>query len=183
MNLLSRSAIEIGYPTPSYGDVIVNVNYSVLKDIVSVKNVQQYMSGDRLTTPEKWYGIKVVYIVAEDNSWVWLGMYVDLNPIDDYLKPRNNFKLKAECVFAGVKEFNMVIPSWRSFVDSIIIEGFNDVEFKYISDREIDVQGFKPLHSVTSPQSFKIASIPDWNPNDYKLVDEIEKAKEYEGWV
>lgn len=191
VNPSKRSFVEIGYPTPDYPDVYFDVAYAAGKNVL-VSTVNQYFSGDRVVT-DKWIGLKIVSQVASNKSHVWYGIYVDLDSYiadNDRLIPSHNWKLKSDITFVGVKEYNRIIPTWRCEYDCIIIEGYEDVQFKNISDREVDFMGLKPLHhdlsTITDPNSnlqiyLKKAMIPiHLNLNDYELEEDMIKVENEE---
>jgi hypothetical protein len=186
-----RSFIEIGYPTPDYPDVYFCAAYAAGKNVL-VSTVNQYFSGDRVV-PDKWIGLKIVSQVASNKSHVWYGIYVDLDSYiadNGRLIPSNNWKLKSDITFVGVKEYDRIIPVWRCEYDSIIIEGYEDIEFRNISDKEVDFMGLKPLHHdlsvITDPNSnlqiyLKKAMIPiHLNLNDYELEEDMIKVEHEE---
>lgn len=161
-----RSLIEFVYPTATHGDVQCNVNFAHFP-YVNLKQVKQYFSGDRYTEG-KWVGIKVVLIVAPDKQSTWLAMYVDLDPIDENGKPKNNWRLKADVIFSGVKEYGSIPVTWAGQKDVIRIDGFESHDFMYISDREIQNDLVKPAHHAhLMDQKFRYASPPDYKPEDY----------------
>ena len=183
---VNRSFIEIGYPTQDYPDIYFDVAYAAGKNVL-VSTVNQYFAGDR-AVPHKWIGLKIVSLVDKSKSHIWYGIYIDLNPFDDNdihnSIPSNNWKLKADIIFTGVKEYANIIPTWKCEYDSIVIDGYESVEFRGVSDREVDFMGLKPLHQnlsvmITETDDddtplFRKAMVPTWfNLNDYELQEDV----------
>jgi hypothetical protein len=190
-----RSYLEIGYPTQDYPDIYFCVAYAAGRNVL-VRTVNQYFVGDRIV-PDRWIGLKIVSQVADNNSHIWYGVYVDLSPFassednDDKRNniPLNNWQLKADLIFTGVKEYANIVPTWKCEVDSIIVEGYDSATFKGVSDREVDFMGLKPLHqdmSVIAQQQsdkllFRKAMIPSINLDDFEALEDmmnVEKEEE-----
>jgi len=176
-NDINRSPfMEIGYPTQDYPDIFMNIRYRQGKNVF-IKTINQYFSGDRII-PHKWIGIKILTYVKDD--YIWYAIYSDLNPFDTNNNniPQNNWRLKADLIFTGIKECDELPSLWKGEYDSIITEGYETVDLKNISDREVDFTGFKPLHRDLTglslidnerPTSRK-AMIPSFDFNDYEIV-------------
>jgi hypothetical protein len=182
-----RSYIEIGYPTSDYPDIYFDVAYTAGKNVL-VRTVNQYFAGDRIV-PNKWIGLKIVSQVADNNSHIWYGVYVDLSPFasledNDYKHnniPLNNWQLKADLIFTGVSEYANIVPGWKGEVDSIVVEGYDSATYRGVSDREVDFMGLKPLHQDMSviAQSdsdkllFRKAMIPSINLDDFEALEDM----------
>lgn len=142
-----RSVIEMLYPDKSHKKVEVNVNYEHFP-YVNYKDVKQYF--DSRLQDGKWVGLKVVYIVADDNNSVSMSMYVDESPFQKDGSPTNDWKLLAESKFIGVPEYNNIIPSWAGRKNYLRVDGFESVDFTLCSAREIDTTA-TPSNGNTHP--------------------------------
>jgi hypothetical protein len=136
-----RSAIEIVYPTATHSTVVVNYNFAHFP-YVAEKNVKQIFTGDKLTDG-KWVAVKAVTKVSDDKKTQYLAIYADLDPWKADGTPSNNFKLKAECVTHGCKEYDNVVCSWKCQKDVVRVDGFKNVDYALYSDREIANTGMK----------------------------------------
>lgn len=150
-----RSCIEMVWPTATHGEVVVNVEYKHFP-YVSVKNVRQYTStsSTRKLTDNQWVGLKCVLILADDKRSNWLGMYEDIQPFTTDGKPRNGWKLRADCVFTGVSDddYDNIICSWDGHKSTVRIDGFANVDFLWYSHRQITKGAF------SNPQFLKPGS-------------------------
>jgi hypothetical protein len=136
-----RSAIEIVYPTATHSTVIVNYNFAHFP-YVEEKNTKQIFTGDKLTDG-KWVGVKCITKVSDDGKTQYLAIYADLTPFKADGSLNNQFKLKAECVTKGVKEYDNVVCSWKCQKDVMRVDGFRNVDYTLYSDREISNAGMK----------------------------------------
>ena len=144
-----RSLVETCYPISSKDTVRANVNYEHFP-YVKVSGVKQFFSGD-YCQDNKWVGIKHVHIVADDKSHATNYLYVDTDPFDSSGKPNNNWKLKAEWTDNGVPGYQNIPATWRSQVDKIRVDGWQNVDFTLMSIREIDPHS-KPSIIVSAEQ-------------------------------
>ena len=179
-----RSSYEVWIPTIIYSDPIFNFDYTIKQERQVLTNVRLFRPVAPVL-PDQWVGIKVVNVVSEDKSHNWVALYIDEEPfIDDNIqqRPRNKFELVADCIMNTANSPNNgIVPIWKSFKDSIIVEGYKDVEWLYVSDREIDPEGVKPLHMehLTVNEystTFRTAMKPQWNMTDF---EEKEVWEEY----
>ena len=132
-----RSLIETCYPVGSDDKVRANYNYEHFP-YVKVLGVKQFFSGDYLQD-NKWVGIKHVHIVSDDKSQSINRLYVDTDPFDPSTgKPKNGWRLKGEWIDKGVNAYNDIPCTWRSQVDKIRIDGWDQFDFTLMSIREID---------------------------------------------
>jgi hypothetical protein len=193
-NAALRSYLEIGYPTQDYPDTYFCVAYTAGRNVL-VRTVNQYFAGDRIV-PDRWIGLKIVSQVADNNSHIWYGVYVDLSPFasaeDSDGKhnnvPLNNWRLKSDLIFTGVPEYANIVPTWKCEVDSIIVEGYESAMFRGVSDREVDFMGLKPLHQDMSVIAqtdsdkllFRKAMIPSINLDDFEALEDMMNIKEEE---
>lgn len=163
-----RSVIEIVYPTHSHSDVVVNVNYEH-EPYVSYNKVRQYTdtSSTTITPTDQWIGVKAVIILADDQKSSWLGMYEDIDPIDSQGRPKNNWKLRADCIFTGVSDYKNVIPTWKCHKNVVRVDGWDHFDFMYVSDREIDKSALKNPATLKPTTGFSYGAVPQFSPSQF----------------
>jgi hypothetical protein len=163
-----RSAIEMVYPTASHGDVEVNVNYKHFP-YVHWKNVRQYSSSSNKQTDNKWVGVKCILIVADNKKSVWMGMFEDVNPFTTAGKPANNWKLRADTVFTGVSDddYDNIIPIWDPQKDTVRLDGFQNQDIMWYSNRPIDKAWLKDPQAISPTGQWHYGTTPSFNPSDF----------------
>lgn len=127
-----RSCIEIVYPNATHPVVVVNYEYSHFP-YVEEPNIKQLFTGDKLLDGQ-WVGVKAILQIPNDKKYVYLAMWADLTPFKTDGTPSNTWKLKAECIGRGCKEYNMVIPAWKCHKDVMRVDGFQNVDYLLYSD-------------------------------------------------
>lgn len=138
---------------------------------MSVKNVRQYTStsSTRKLTEEQWVGLKCILIIADNKRSAWLGMYEDIQPFTTDGKPRNGWKLRADCVFTGVSDddYDNIIPTWDPHKDTVRIDGFASVDFLWYSDRPISKGLFKDPQALKPGSEYTYGTPPQINYSDF----------------
>jgi len=129
-----RSLIEMVYPTASHSDVQVNINYAHFP-YVNVK--PKIVNAPPKLVEGKWIGVKCVHKIAADKKSGDWELWYDDSPFDASGKPANNWKLAATYHDVGVKQYGNVPLTWKCHKDLARIDGFKNVDFTLISDREI----------------------------------------------
>lgn len=152
-----RSLIEMVYPTATHNDVQVNYNYAHFP-YVNVKPT--IVNAPPKLVAEKWIGVKCVHKIAADKKSSDWELYFDDNPFDSNGKPSNNWKLAATYHDVGVSGYKNIPLTWKSHKDLCRVDGFKNVDFTLISNREIDFSGNVP----PSPPPPTPAPIPPPSP-------------------
>jgi hypothetical protein len=130
---------------------IVRANYNYEHfPYLPVKGVKQFFSGD-YCQDNKWVGIKHVHIVDDGKTQSTNMLFVDTDPFDTNGKPQNNWRLKGQWTDKGVSGYNNIPATWRSQVDKVRVDGWNEVDFTLMSIREIDPHS-KPSIIVSAEQ-------------------------------
>lgn len=130
-----RSTIEFCMPNDQKPDAYVNYNFAHA-GYSKVTGLKQYFKEGKIE-PNKWIGVKNVFIIGDDRKASWMGLYVNLNPITDKGEINNNdWKLKAEYTAKGIKEYDMIPPVWGG--DSYLrVDGYEYVDLFRYSQIEI----------------------------------------------
>lgn len=135
-----RSLIEMVYPTATHADIQVNYNYAHFP-YVNVKPNHVIPNPPPLSDNGKWFGVKTVHKVASDMKSSDWEMWVDNDPFDQNGAPKNNWTLAATYHDVGTSGYNNIPLTWMCQKDLCRIDGFANVDFTLISDRDIDFSG------------------------------------------
>ena len=163
-----RSTIEMCMPNDQKADAYVNYNYDH-KTYAKVSGVKQYLKDGKIE-PNKWIGVKLVSIIADDRKSTWFAMYIDTDPIDTNTgNPKNNWKLKAEYTAKGIPEYKNIPPVWGGMDNYLRVDGYEYVDLYRYSQMEIEKGPLKnPALLATPPeQTFTIAAPTSDNPADF----------------
>lgn len=137
-----RSLVETNYPTITDNKgVYANWNYTHLA-YESVPNVKQLINVP-VFTENVWVGIKSVHKISADKSSSTFEYYVDLDPFDATGKPNNNWQLAATWEDTGSPTYHIKC-TWKCQADKIRVDGWQNVDFTLMSDREIDFSNIPP---------------------------------------
>lgn len=167
-----RSCIEMVYATNTNHDIAVNVEYKHFP-YVHYPKVKQYTStsSTNIMTNNVWIGVKCVLITADDKKSAWLGMYEDITPISGSGTPNNHWKLRADCVFTGVSDsdYDNIIPVWDPHKDVVRLDGYDNFDLMWFSNRPISKQGLNNPAAVTTADGtqWSYGSAPSFDPNDF----------------
>ena len=145
-----RSCIEFCYPTATLSKPEVNVEYMHFP-YVSYNKVRLYGSSNNKQTNGKWIALKCILIIADNLKSAWLALFEDLNPFTSAGKPANNWKLRADTVFTGVSDsdYGNKIPIWDAHKDVVRIDGFENNDILWLSDRPISKGLFKDPQALS----------------------------------
>jgi hypothetical protein len=136
-----RSAIEIVYATATHPVVIVQYNYEHMP-YVDEPNVKNLFTGDKFTDGN-WVGVKAILMISDDKTYCYLAMWVDLTPFKTDGTPSNTWKLKAECIAKGCKEYLNIPPKWKCHKDVMRADGFESQDYLLYSNIEITNKNIK----------------------------------------
>jgi len=191
-----RSVLETCYPVDKSDSVRANYDYEHFPYVHVRKTdagggIKQFFDGD-YCQENKWMGLKHIHI-TDGKTQSLNRLYVDTDPFDENGKPRNNWKLKAEYVDKGSIEkaknpdtdkmegYDGIPCTWASQVDKIRIDGWDEVDFTLISNREIDKNASPSVSSsgaAATEMETKQSVIDDtlyWNHNGDDEDDETNK--------
>lgn len=153
-----RSLIETNYPTPTDPNgVYANWNYTHLA-YERVPNVKQIIKVP-VQQDNTWVGIKSVHKVSADRSTSSIEYYVDLTPFDSSGKPNNSWQLAAIWEDTGSPKYGMKC-TWKCQADKIRVDGWQNVDFTLMSDREIDFNAPPPTPIPPPPSPTPSPSPP-----------------------
>lgn len=138
-----RSLFEMVYPTATHADIQCNYNYAHFP-YVNVKPKAITANPPALADNGKWIGAKVIHKVAADMKSSDWEMWVDVDPFNAQGKPNNNWVLSATYHDVGTSGYNNIPTTWKCHKDLVRIDGFANVDFTLLSDREIDFSGNTP---------------------------------------
>jgi hypothetical protein len=169
-----RSTIEMCMPNDQKGDAYVNYNYDH-KTYAKTPGVKQYAK-EKIEV-NKWIGVKLVSIVADDKKSHWMGMYVNPDPIDTNTgNPKNDgWKLKAEYTDKGIAAYKDIPCTWGGMTNYLRVDGYENVDIYRYSIMEIEKGPLKnpALLNLAPGQNFTVAQPdPDSNPADFNSPPE-----------
>lgn len=133
-----RSLIEMVYPTATHSDIQVNYNYAHFP-YVNVKPVAKIPNPPELADNGKWIGVKTVHKIDPSRKFSDWEMWVDVDPFDQNGAPKNGWVLAATYHDVGTSGYNNIPLTWKCQKDLCRVDGFANVDFTLISDREIDI--------------------------------------------
>lgn len=167
-----RSTVEFCMPNDQKADAYFNFNYDH-KTYAKVSGVKQYLKEGKIE-PNKWIGVKLVSIVADDKKSTWFALYVDTDPIGTDGKPKNNWKMKAEYTTKGIPEYKNIPPTWGGMTNYLRVDGYDNVKLARFSIMEIEKGPIKNPAMLDTPpdQTFTIAAPVDGNPADFNSAPE-----------
>jgi hypothetical protein len=163
-----RSCVEFCYPTATLSQPALNVEYMHFP-YVGYKNVRIYNTSSTKQKDGQWLGLKCVLIIADNKKSAWLGLFEDITPFTSAGKPANNWKLRADTVFTGVSDsdYDNKIPTWDPQKDVVRLDGFQNQDIMWYSDRPISKGIFKDPQAVT-PAGGWVYGTPQVNPSQYE---------------
>ena len=172
-----RSCVEICMADPDHADPYVNINFA--HDLYVKQPVKVYTKLGRFE-PEKWLGFKAIVSPAADKKSCYLGIYIDVDPIDATTgKPKNNWILKADYDFIGVKEYKMIVSTWRGQKEYLRMDGYSRFDYTFVSIREIVFKS--PYHDTAkmtaTQQGSSQGEVPAYDPYDFEYLEEIPENK------
>jgi len=166
-----RSTIEYCMNNDQKKTPYVNYNYAHA-GYAGVDGVKQYTADGKIT-PDKWIGVKLVFIIADDKKSTWMGLYVNVDPITADGKPNNaGWKLKSEYTAKGIKEYP-VPPVWGG--DSYLrVDGYEHVDLFRFSQVEIEKGPLKFQEGLNVAPGIQFTLLPpvDEDPAKYNSPPE-----------
>jgi hypothetical protein len=163
-----RSVFEVVYPTATHSDIQFNYNYDHLTYTNANSSVVKVTPNPPILSDNgKWYGFKVVHKVAADKKSSHWEAWSDQNPFNAQGKPNNNWVLNATFEDHGDPSHSNIPTTWMCQKDLVRVDGFSNVDFTLLSDREIDVTaqpGGSPPAPVPSPSPPPIPGGPPGPP-------------------
>jgi hypothetical protein len=154
-----RSILETKYPTTSSMKVEGNWDYEH-PVYVSIPNITTHFGGDWFTD-NVWVGLKHVHKVPTDRKSSYNELWVSTPAFNADGTPTNNWRLKGSYTETGTSKFNGIPCTWRSQTDRVRCDGYNSIDFTYMSDREIDPNAtVGTISGADSPPTFIPTSIP-----------------------
>jgi hypothetical protein len=158
-----RSLIETVYPISSTDKVRANYNYEHFP-YVAVSGITQYFSGDWFQQ-NVWVGLKHVHKVNAAKTQSINELWVDTTPFKSDGTASNTWKLKASWTDKGTSGYNNIPCTWKAQVDKWRFDGFNSIDYTWMSDREIDPNaGPASISGVDSAADCTPAPIPPPGP-------------------
>ena len=130
-----RSTIEYCMSNDQKKIAYVNYNYAH-SGYQSTDKIKDLLPAVKIT-PNKWIGVKMVFIIAPDRKSTKMQLWVNTDPIDlNTGAPKNNWQLKSEYLAKGIKQYKNIPPVWGG--DSYLrIDGYDHVDLFRFSQREI----------------------------------------------
>jgi hypothetical protein len=136
-----RSTIEFCMPNDQKPRPYVNYNYSH-DSYEKTDGVEQGASEGKIEE-NKWIGVKVVFVIADDRRSTWMGLFVNTDPIGEDGQPDNKgWKFKAQYTAKGIDEYNNIPPVWGGMTNYLRVDGYEWVDLYRFSQVEIDTDAF-----------------------------------------
>ena len=132
-----RSTIEFIMNNDQVKEPTVKYNFAHAGYETVSSGVKVYTSEGKISVGQ-WIGVKMIFLISDDRKSTYMALFINTDPIDMATGQPNNagWKIKADYLAIGIKEYNMIPPVWGGN-SYLRVDGYDDVTLFRFSQVEI----------------------------------------------